>query len=115
MSCKSLYKGFFNFTSTVYIERCMAYTSRQAWLILCRRIAKKQGVSPQMVMAKFDGSQDNYSVQVEIAFTEEETGLEHIAPIVERVIKKLKNGDNKMTPVAKGQATSWTGCRAGTD
>lgn len=91
MPCKSLYKGFFSFTTTVYVERCMAYTEKQAWLILCRRIAKKQGVSPQMVMSKFDGSHDNYSIHVEVIFEEVDSEVDYHNSDVAPVDKKNKS------------------------
>lgn len=74
MKCKHLFVGHFNFNLIVMTLRCYAYTERQAWLIFCRRIAKKQGVTKQMVMNKFDGSKENYRIDLEIEFQEVEEG-----------------------------------------
>lgn len=71
---KHLYKGYFRFLRVLYTERCYAYSERQAWLIFCRRIAKKQEVSPRMVMNKFDGSKENYRIDLEIEFQEVRDG-----------------------------------------
>lgn len=70
MACKHLWIGYFNFNHSMYIERCHAYTERQAWLVLCRRIANKQGVTPQMTMNYFSGDRPNYEIKKEIEFTE---------------------------------------------
>ncbi len=70
MACKHLFIGYFNFNHSCYIERCHAYSERQAWLILCRRIAKKQRVTPQMTMNYFDGSRPNYEIKKEIEYQE---------------------------------------------
>jgi hypothetical protein len=68
---KNLYKGVFNFKCEVHVLRAYAYSERQAWLILCRRLAKKHGVSPVDVMNHFSGEQGNYKVGLEVEFQEE--------------------------------------------
>jgi hypothetical protein len=42
-----------------------AYTEKQAWMVFCRRMAQKDGVSLPSVMALFDGSRDNYEITIE--------------------------------------------------
>ena len=71
-ACKSLFCGMFNFNHERYIEYSHAFTERQAWLVMCRRIAKKQGVIPSVVMNYFDGLTPNFSITKEIEFIEEE-------------------------------------------
>ncbi len=67
--CKSLYLGHFNFKHSLHIERCMAYTEKQAFFVLCRRIAKKMGVSAGMVFDYFKGG-NRYDLKEEIKFEE---------------------------------------------
>lgn len=68
---KNLYIGSFNFRRELYIQRCYAYSSKQAWLLFCGRLAKKQGVSNKMVMGLFDGRKDNFNINLEVEFEEE--------------------------------------------
>jgi hypothetical protein len=70
MKPKTLFRGAFNFNRSVRIEYAYANSCRQAWLIICRRLAKKDGVDPRMVMGLFDGSRDNHSITIETEFTE---------------------------------------------
>lgn len=64
-STKLRWKGIFNFQRELYIEYCYAYSKKQALVVMCRRIAKKQRVIPSLVMNYFDGTKDNYSIQEE--------------------------------------------------
>lgn len=73
MACKHLFLGYFNFNHSCYVERCMAYSEKQAWLVLCRRIARKQGVEPQMVMNYFNENLNRYEIKKEIEFKEIES------------------------------------------
>lgn len=75
MKCKSLWRGCFNFRQSARIEYAYAFSERQAWVVMCRRIAKKDGVSPGMVMAIFDGSRDNYRITIETEFREDENDV----------------------------------------
>jgi len=63
--------GEFNFQRVRFIEYCYAFTARQAWLVFCRRIAKKQGVLPRITMSYFNGEKDNYKITIETEFTED--------------------------------------------
>ncbi len=71
---KNLYKGIFNLSESVTIERVYANSERQAWLLFCIRIAKRKGVSPRQVMQLFSGVKDNYRVTKEFEFQEVENG-----------------------------------------
>ena len=71
MKVKQLWRGSFNIKTSPRIEYAQAYTKKQAWLVLCRRIAKKDGVDPTAVMDLFDGTRDNYSIELEMEITEE--------------------------------------------
>ena len=42
-----------------------AYTKRQAWAIMCRRLAEKDGVGVLTVMSLFDGKSENYEITIE--------------------------------------------------
>lgn len=65
LSPKILWRGAFNLRRQVFIEYVQAYSERQAWLICCRRIAKKTGVHVSVTMGEFDGSKDNFVIAVE--------------------------------------------------
>lgn len=69
---KKLWKGIFVFNRETYIIYRQAHTKRQAWVIFCRNIAKKQGVIPSQAMNYFNGDADNFSIQVETEFKETE-------------------------------------------
>ena len=69
--CKSLWRGAFNYRQSARVMYSYAHTERQAWLVFCRRMAKKDGVSPSVVMGLFDGSLPNYEITIEIEFKEE--------------------------------------------
>lgn len=65
-----LYRGAFNFHRQAIIEYSWASSQRQAWLRMCRRIAKKDGVSAGTVMSLFDGSKNNYEITIEMEVKE---------------------------------------------
>ncbi len=67
---KSLFCGVFNLNKQVFVEYAYASSERQAWLIICRRLAKKTGVHPSVTIRHFDGSKDNYSLRKELEFEE---------------------------------------------
>lgn len=69
-TCKQLWKGIFSYHCELVREYAYAYTKRQAWLIMCRRLAKKHDVQPSVVMRLFDGSKDNFSIKIEMEITE---------------------------------------------
>ncbi len=66
---KHLFRGNFNFRNSLHIERCMAYTEKQAFYVLCRRIAKKMGVSTNTVFHHFKGG-NKYELSMEIKYEE---------------------------------------------
>lgn len=72
MSCKNLYRGAFNYRSIARVEYTYANSCKQAWFVFCRRLAKKDGVDPRVVMGLFDGSRDNFEITCEVAFIEDE-------------------------------------------
>ncbi len=65
---KNLFLGNYAFRHTVYSERCMAYSGKQAHVVICRRIAKKQGVEPWMVLAYFKEHPSAHKVLLEVEF-----------------------------------------------
>jgi len=71
---KHLYLGHFNFRQSLHVERCMAYTEKQAFWVLCRRIAKKMGVSVDTVFHHFRGT-NKYELKKEVKFEEVEDEL----------------------------------------
>ena len=68
---KDLYFGYFQTRKTMYMERCMAHSEKQAWLLICKRISKKAGVPLNLVMDWFSNP-ENYSIRVEIEYKEED-------------------------------------------
>ena len=77
---KDMWRGAFNLNHEVFIEYTYAYTKRQAWLVFCRRIAKKTGVHPSVTMSYFDGSKDNFSIQKEVEFEKDHQDQSDVAP-----------------------------------
>jgi len=69
---KDLWKGVFNLYRETLIERTYAASERQAWLLFCKRIAKKRHVSERQIMQIFNGDRDNFSIQLEAIFEEVE-------------------------------------------
>ncbi len=69
---KNLWRGAFNLRQTVVILYRHAYSHKQAWLIMCRHMAKTDGVDLRVVMSLFDGSRDNYEITIETEFKESE-------------------------------------------
>jgi hypothetical protein len=67
---KQLWRGAFNYRQSSRIEYAHAYTERQAWAIMCRRMAEKDGVAPASVMSLFDGKRDNYQIGLEMEIKE---------------------------------------------
>ena len=65
MASKIKFVGEFNFKHQMSIMYCAAYTERQAWLVFCRRIAKKHDIGLPHVMGLFDGSIGNYKIEKE--------------------------------------------------
>ena len=68
---KQLWRGAFNYRQSVIVLYTYAYTERQAWLVFCRRLAKKHGVSLRTVMGLFDGTKDNYQITKEVEYRDE--------------------------------------------
>ena len=68
---KQLYICYFQTRLKLFIERCFAYSEKQAWSLICKRIAKKQGVSEKIVYDWFSDPA-NYSIKIEVEFTEAE-------------------------------------------
>lgn len=65
MKSKVKYRGAFNYRQSARVMYAFAYTKKQAWMVFCRRLAQKDGVSLPVVMGLFDGSRDNFSIEVE--------------------------------------------------
>lgn len=69
---KSCYKGLFSYRCELQREFAYAYSKEQARVIMCRRLAKKHDVHPSVVMGLFDGHRDNFTIEIETEFKEEE-------------------------------------------
>jgi len=62
---KALYRGVFNFNHFPTIIYRQAHSEKQAWLRMCKALARKDKVDPGVVMDLFDGTRDNYKIAVE--------------------------------------------------
>ena len=60
---KILFEGTFNWYGETNIIYAYAKNKRQAWLVMCRRLAKKHGVLPSVTTGYFDGNHDNFKVK----------------------------------------------------
>jgi len=67
---KNLYLGMMQTRKKVYVERCMAHSEKQAWLLFCRRISKKAGI-PYSIVTDWFSNPENYSIKIEIEYKEE--------------------------------------------
>jgi len=70
---KPLWCGVFNLNKQVFIEYAYAGSERQAWFVICRRLAKKTGVHPSVTMNYFNGEKDNFKIRKELEFEEDIT------------------------------------------
>lgn len=68
LKIKHLWRCAFNFKRDHILRYRYAYSEKQAWLLMCREIARIHGVPVNYVMNHFDGSQNNYSIQIEMEF-----------------------------------------------
>ena len=66
---KQLYRGYFQTQRRLFIERCMASSEKQAFFLICKRIAKKQGIKDSIVFDWFK-DKDKYKLEIEVQFTE---------------------------------------------
>jgi len=55
------------------IEYAYAFSKEQARVVMCRRLAKKHDVHPATVFLMFDGSHDNFFIEIEMEVKEIET------------------------------------------
>ena len=67
---KSLFRGVFNYSREVEILYRYASTERQAWLVMCKALAKKHDVNLSYVMGLFDGHSKNYEITIEVEVRE---------------------------------------------
>lgn len=70
---KHKWRGSFNYNRMPVIEYAYAFSKEQARVVLCRRLAKKHDVHPATVLSMFDGSRDNFSIEIELEVKEIET------------------------------------------
>jgi hypothetical protein len=71
MACKSLYRGVFNFHNELEKLYAYAFTKEQAKIVMARRLAKKQGVLPVVVLGWLKDHPVSYEIKLEIEFKEE--------------------------------------------
>ena len=61
-----LFTGTFNFHGETSVIYRYAKSERQAWSLMCRRLAKKHGVLPIVMTGYFNGEKNNYKVEREV-------------------------------------------------
>ncbi len=69
---KTLWRGSFNYNRMPVIEYAYAFSKEQARVVICHRLAKKHGVHPAMVLSMFNGSRDNFNIEIEMEVKEVE-------------------------------------------
>lgn len=69
---KELWKGVFNFKCELKREYAFAYSPDQAKVVMARRIAKKQGVLPVVVLGYLKDHPNSYEIKIETKFEEVE-------------------------------------------
>ena len=67
---KNLWRGVFNYGKVAKVEYAYAASEKQARVVLCNRLAKKDGVHPSVVMGLFAAGGGNYEIKIETEFTE---------------------------------------------
>jgi len=75
---KDLWVGCFNYYREIHIEYTYAYTERQAWLLMCKRLSHKVGVHPSVIMRYFDGESNNFSIRKEIEYEVDDEDKPHV-------------------------------------
>ena len=70
ISIKNLWKGIFLYKCEVQILYCYAYSSSQAKIIMARRIARKQGVLPVVVLGWLKDHPNSFEIKIETEFKE---------------------------------------------
>lgn len=65
---KNLWYGIFNGQRHVYYLYCYAHTEKQARVLFCKQIAKKQGVQDWMTLQYFKEGGENYQIKLEMEF-----------------------------------------------
>jgi len=70
---KQLWCGWYQTRLRLFIERVYAYSEKQAHALICKRIAKKQGVPFGLVWDRFL-DKANYRLIIEVEFKEVENG-----------------------------------------
>jgi hypothetical protein len=73
MKAKKLWRGAFNYRQSALVMYGSAYTENQAKILFCRRLAERDGVSITTVLGLFDGSHDNYTIELEKGGGDEDT------------------------------------------
>jgi hypothetical protein len=62
---KPLFYGIFNFHNEIKREYAYAYTKEQAKIVMGRRIAKKQGVLPVVVLGWLKDHPNSFEIKIE--------------------------------------------------
>jgi hypothetical protein len=71
---KNIWRGAFNYGKFIKVEYTYASSKKQARMLMCRRLAKKDGVMPWETLALFPEGKDNYEITLETEFTEADNG-----------------------------------------
>jgi len=69
---KQHWRGKFIFNRESHVLYRYAYTKRQAWLLMCKEIARRHDVIVSMVTNYFNESKDNHIIEIETEWREDE-------------------------------------------
>ena len=67
---KNLYKGIFNYSRGLDVLYAYAYSERQAFETMVRRLARDHDVSVAAVRGVFNGEKENYRIKIEMEVRE---------------------------------------------
>jgi hypothetical protein len=69
-----LWKGIFNYSAQVIVKHTYAPSEKAAKARIINRLAKEHGVHPALVAEIFDGSKDNFIIEVDPVWKSEHQG-----------------------------------------
>lgn len=92
---KSLYVGYLSTNVRMFIERCMAFSEKQAYVLFCNRIAKQSGVDVKYIFGYFGDHPDKCEIKKEVEFEEvaetENTFDKELSLKIDKVLIDIEN------------------------
>jgi len=72
---KNLYRGIFNYSHEVKIRYTTASSKRQAKIFMMHQLAREHDVHYCVVAGIFDGSKQNFEINMEVEYKEVDDGM----------------------------------------